>query len=481
VIIGNPPYIRIQTMKEWVPKEVEYFSRKYKTAESGNYDIYVVFVEKAMQMLDYNGLFGFILPNKFYQAEYGKNLRQLISSNKYLREIVTFGDQQVFEQATTYTNLLFLSKSEKQTFKYAEIRKIENPSNQLVLIKKNSQYANGTLQVDMLPIDSVSEHPWQFSFGDESKLLNKMSLIKPALSDVCDKIFQGIITGADKVFVLELKGGFEKEVVELYSKSLERNVKIERKLLRPLLKGSLDIRRYRIVSPKKYVIFPYYVEGAIASLIPFHQLEGKFPNCANYLKLTKKTLEEREHGKWKCPEWHAYSRNQNLVQCSKKKILTPSIAKKAAFVYDENGSYYFLGSGGGGGGGYGLSINEKWDIDPFYLVGLLNSKLLDYLTKKVSTRFSGGFFAYNKQYIQALPIILPKDVSQNALKDQIAALSSKITKLNQTISTISDSSRIELLKREATVYEENIDELVYELYAVTAEERQLIESFNHSS
>ena len=465
-------------MKEWVPKEVEYFSRKYKTAESGNYDIYVVFVEKATQMLDYNGLFGFILPNKFFKAEYGKNLRQLISSNKYLQEIVNFGDQQVFEQVTTYTNLLFLSKSEKQTFKYAEIRKIENPSNQLVLIKKNNQYANGTLQVDILPIDRVSEHPWQFSFGDESKLLDKMSLVKPVLSDVCDKIFQGIITGADKVFVLELNGGVEKEVVELYSKALERNVKIERRLLRPLLKGSLDIRRYRIVSPKKYVIFPYYVDGAIASLIPFHELERRYPNCASYLKLTKKTLEEREHGKWKCPKWHAYSRNQNLVQCSKKKILTPSIAKKAAFVYDENGSYYFLGSGGGGGGGYGLSINKKWVIDPFYLVGLLNSNLLDYLTKKVSTRFRGGFFAYNKQYIQSLPIILPTDVSQKALIDQIAALSSKIMKLNQTTSTISDSSHIELLLREAKVYEENIDELVYELYGVTTEERQFIENEN---
>ena len=175
------------------------------------------------------------------------------------------------------------------------------------------------------------------------------------------------------------------------------------------------------------------------------------------------------------------SRNQNLVQCSKEKILTPSIAKKAAFVYDENGSYYFLGSGGGGGGGYGLSINEKLTVDPFYLVGLLNSQLLDYLTKKVSTRFSGGFFAYNKQYIESLPIIRPTDDSQNGLKDQIAALSSKIMRLNQAANTISDLSRIELLKREAAIYEEKIDEIVYELYAVTAEERQLIESYNSSS
>lgn len=144
------------------------------------------------------------------------------------------------------------------------------------------------------------------------------------------------------------------------------------------------------------------------------------------------------------------------MQCSKVKILTPSIAKKAAFVYDEQGFYYFLGSGGGGGGGYGLSIDEKSGLDPFYLIGLLNSKLLDYLTKKVSTRFSGGFFAYNKQYIQSLPIIIPNDSCQTNLKDQIAALAMKIMRLYQIISTISDSSRIELLKREATVYEEKL-------------------------
>lgn len=480
-IIGNPPYIRIQIMKEWASKEVEYFSHKYKTAESGNYDIYVVFVEKAMQLLDQNGLFGFILPNKFFQAEYGKNLRQLISSNKYLREIVNFGDQQVFEKVTTYTNLLFLSKSEKKTFKYTEINKIENPSSQLSFVAKNVEYSNSSLFVTTLPLSNISEQPWQFSFGEESKLLNKLSSIKPVLSDVCNKIFQGIITGADKVFVLELKGGIEEEIVELYSKAIGRNVKIERKLIRPLLKGSLDIRRYRIVSPKKYVIFPYNVKGATAKLIPFRELEDEFPNCASYLQLNKRILEEREHGKWKCSEWYAYSRNQNLVQCSKEKILTPSIAKKAAFAYDENGSYYFLGSGGGGGGGYGLSINEKSNIDPFYLVGLMNSKLLDYLTKKVSTRFSGGFFAYNKQYIQSLPIIRPRDDSQNGLKDQIAALSMKIMRLNQALNTISDSSRIELLKRESSVYEEKIDELVYELYAVGAEERQLIESHNGSS
>jgi adenine-specific DNA-methyltransferase len=364
VIVGNPPYIRIQTMKEWAPKEVEYFPTKYKTATSGNYDIYVMFVEKAIQLLDNTGLFGFILPNKFFQAEYGENLRHLISEKRLLREIVNFKDQQVFEQATTYTNLLFLSKAEKKVFKYAEIKRINNPANQLSLIKRNSKYIDSSFFVAELRLADFSEQPWQFGLGNESKLLNKLSTIKPVLSDVCDKIFQGIITGADKVFILEFKRQIDGDIFELYSKALNENVKIEKEILKPLLKGSLDIRRYKIITPKRYVIFPYAIVGSAAKLIPFDELKRKFPNCASYLQTNKKALEKRERGKWKCPKWYAYSRNQNLVQCGQKKVLTPSIAKKAAFVYDDIGSYYFVGSGGGGGGGYGLSIDKSSGLDP---------------------------------------------------------------------------------------------------------------------
>jgi len=476
VIIGNPPYIRIQTMKEWAPEEVEYFSHKYKTAESGNYDIYVVFVEKAIQLLDDTGLLGFILPNKFFQAEYGKNLRHIISENKLLNEIVNFTDQQVFEQATTYTNLLFLSKGDKKFFKYAEIRKLENPLDELSLIKTSVKYDNSSISVDELPLSDITEQPWRFGFGKESALLRRLASIKPVLSDVCNKIFQGIITGADDVFILEFKNTIANEVFELHSKALGKNVRIERGVLKPLLKGSLDIRRYKIVNPKRYVIFPYSISGSAAKLIAFDELEAKFPECAHYLKSNKRVLEERERGKWRCPEWYAYSRNQNLVLCGQKKILTPSIAKKAAFVYDELGSYYFVGSGGGGGGGYGLSIDKSVNLDPFYLTGLLNSKLLDYLTKKASTRFGGGFYAYNRQYIKALPIVVPNGSRQISLGDPIITLAKKIMSLLQNASAISDSSRRELLEREATVYEEKIDNLVYELYGLTEDEERIVDT-----
>ena len=59
-VIGNPPYIRIQALKEWAPLEVEYYKQRYTAASKGNYDIYVVFVEQALKLLNKSGRLGFI-------------------------------------------------------------------------------------------------------------------------------------------------------------------------------------------------------------------------------------------------------------------------------------------------------------------------------------------------------------------------------------------------------------------------------------
>lgn len=110
-VIGNPPYIRIQTLKETNPEQVKYIKEKYRAAGSGNYDIYVVFVEKGLALLNPKGRLGFILPHKFFNSKYGAPLRGVVAEGKYLSRVVHFGDQQVFAGATTYTALMFLDKS----------------------------------------------------------------------------------------------------------------------------------------------------------------------------------------------------------------------------------------------------------------------------------------------------------------------------------------------------------------------------------
>ena len=108
-------------MKEWEPIEVEFYKKKYVSASKGNYDIYVVFVERGLELLNAKGILGYILPHKFFNAKYGQSLRSLITDGKNLDKVVHFGDQQIFENATTYTTLLFLNKTSNKSFEFVKV------------------------------------------------------------------------------------------------------------------------------------------------------------------------------------------------------------------------------------------------------------------------------------------------------------------------------------------------------------------------
>ncbi len=465
-IIGNPPYIRIQTMKEWAPKEVEYFSRKYKTAASGNYDIYVVFVERAIQLLGEKGQFGFIMPHKFFQAGYGTNLRKLISDGKLLREIVNFNDQQVFDQATTYTCLFFLSKTKKESFKYAEVRKLENPVSQLAAIQKSEKYDNGTLRVGILPVAGISEEPWQFGFEAEVKLLEKLNHLGTHLEEVTERIFQGIRTSMDPVYVLN-ETKFVGKKLRGYSKILDRVVELEHGLCHPLLKGE-QMRRYYIDMPRKVIIVPYENRMGSIKLIKQGKFRMKYPLAYKYLDANKKNLENREKGRMKTKQWYAYVYPKNLDVISKQKIVTTDIVNHNSFSIDEIGEFYFTS-------GYGIIPKEDMPIK--YLLGILNSRLIEYLLKRKSTKFRGGYYSCEARFIKSLPIFSDLKEKQ-PIVNEITRYVGLILDLNKKRISVHDLSKKELLEREAKVYEEKIDKLVYKLYGLTEEEIEIVESFN---
>ena len=119
VVIGNPPYIRIQTLNETTPELARHLKDYYFSAWKGNYDIYVVFVELGLTLLHRQGQLAYILPHKFFNAQYGEPLRKLLADGKHLRHVVHFGDQQVFPGATNYVCLLFLTKAGADQCRFA--------------------------------------------------------------------------------------------------------------------------------------------------------------------------------------------------------------------------------------------------------------------------------------------------------------------------------------------------------------------------
>jgi len=484
-VIGNPPYVRIQHMKEWAPFEVEHYKERYKSASSGNYDIYVVFVEKGLSVLRKGGRLGYILPHKFFNAKYGEPLRRVIAEGKHLSEVVHFGDQQVFEGATNYTCLLFLDKAGNKSFQF---EKIEN----LPDWRESGAATKGTI-----PASRATASEWNFVVGKSAALFEKLANMPVKLGEVADRIFQGLVTSADPIYLVDPVSHLRHGLVRVRSNATGREYDLETAVVRPLCKGSRDVRRY-FAGPSKCVLFPYDPEASAESnttvLISPQAFENRFPRAWKYLLENRTALREREKGKMRHDGWYGYVYPKSVSLFAQRKIITPSIAATASYTLDPRGEVYFVGSGGGGGGGYGIILKQSCRLGYEYVLGLLNSALLDYFLKRISSTFRGGYFAYSRQFIEKLPIraINFSDAADKARHDKMVALVERMLELHKHVAPTfrsartgdaglkpgatglapSESGRVE---REIASTDAEIDNLVYELYGITDEERKIIE------
>ena len=444
-VIGNPPYIRIQAMKEWAPTEVEFYKKRYISASKGNYDIYVVFVEKGLRILRNNGHLGFILPSKFFSTDYGENLREIIGKGNRLEQIVEFGHFQVFEQASTYTCLLFLYGSNLDNFRYK-------------LAKNNIELTNPKFRI----IENFSSGKrWVFSEISSETLTKKMYSISKSLGELPTRIGRGSSSGNDSIYVLKKKGD------ALFTKNNEK-VEIEAEILRvPIF--ATNFGRYRFTPLlDEMIIFPYKVKDDGYEVIPEVELKRKYPGAYKYLMSNKKDLEKRAQFK----VWYAFSAPRNLEVHEKAQMLVPLLADKGLYCrLSESSSTYCLMAGGG----FSITVGQENGLSPNYVLGLLNSKLLFWRLKSISNIFRGGWITCTKQYVETLPIRTidfsnPADVTRH---ERMVALVQRMLDLHkQPPATPFEEER---LQREIQATDNEIDRLVYELYELTAEEVKIVE------
>jgi len=457
-IISNPPYIRIQVMKEWAPLEVEIYKELYQSAKAGNYDIYVVFVEKALSLLNEHGRMGFILPHKFFNSQYGAALRGLIADGKNLGKVIHFGDQQIFDGATTYTCLLFLDKTGNEDF---EMTKVQN-----LAAWRDSQTSEVSGRI---PAANATAAEWNFTVGHGAGLFEKLSRMPVKLGQISD-LFVGLQTDADDVFILEEVRHSGKKVL-CRSKYTGKEHWFENEHLKPFLKGSLNIRRYYFSDVNKRLIFPYITINGKSVLLDQKEYKQKHPLTWAYLEECKSRLAERNKGKIG-KDWQGYVYKKNHTRFDSKKLLVPSLATGSCFAADLEGKYYFVGSGGGGGGGYGISLLPEIQIDYLYLLGVLNSKLLSDHLKSISTTFQQGYIALNRQYIEQLPVAIPSD---RAAHDNMVLLVTSMLELHKAKAEAVTESARDAIQRQIAATDNQIDELVYRLYGLTEEEVKIVE------
>jgi len=457
VIIGNPPYVRIQVMKEWAPVEVEHYKQKYASASKGNYDIYVVFVEKGLSLLNEHGRLGFILPHKFFNVKYGQPLRELIARGKNLSEIVHFGDQQVFSGATTYTCLLFLNKAGSNSFL---LKKVDDLS--------NWRSTNNAIE-GYISSDSVTGAEWTFQVGSSAALFDKLSKMPFKLSDIAERIFQGIIPGADKVYAVKLIN-LDSRRARCFSRALNAEVDLEPELLRKIVSGA-EVGRFVLRETNERVIYPYYNENNNAILISPEELRQKFPLTYEYFQKNSDLLDMRDHGSAKGPERHKYIRRQNIELQPMKKLAVPRLVSRLHAGFDKDGDFCLDNVDVGG-------IMLSQGISYHYILGLLNSNLINFYFIRNTVPFRGGFFSANRQFIENLPIrTIDSSNHQDVTRhDRIISLVDSMLSFNKQLLEARTPHEQITLQRQIEATDDQIDALVYELYGLTDEEIKIVES-----
>ena len=407
IVIGNPPYVNVQLMTD----EEKSRYRDLYSVFIKRCDLFALFVEHGLEQSSKNGVVTFIIPSVVHSNMSYTKLRDMILNNRWLREVCYTGGD-VFHAPTVDTTILICNK------------KLNNS----ITLKNAVDFSNPKVRV--VPADYFSAFNNIISVGGESdsdsifaKLFNN-SLVR---LDEKYSVFQGIVTGNNPAFIFET----EKDALD---KGIECG------LLHPLCHGR-DIEKYLIRSRERRIL---YIDESVDI--------AKYPMTRRWLNNFKDKLSSRREAQkgtiqWYGLQWPREKKDFDL----KEKILLQNTRnetlKTRIIATIDNESVY-------GTQGLNFIIPKTKDAEIHFLLGLLNSKLMNYL---FATKFLN--LAIKAEYVKQLRLPLASSAQQQPIIDLVDSILAEKKK-----DPSANTSKLE----------EEIDNLVYELYGLKPEEIAIV-------
>jgi len=433
-VIGNPPYIGFHGFKQ----EKAYLCNRYFSAK-GKFDIYLTFIEKGIQTIKKSGLLGYICPTNFTKRAHGKNLRFFLSKKNKILQICDFEDLQIFSGPTNYTGIFI----------------IENiaPSSDHRLLYKRLSIDNSGIAI---PQVSLSEKPWIFRNKPETNLVQKLKSDQTiSLGKIATGISEGIVTGQNSVFLL--------------GKDVAMSLALEPQFLKPCIRGK-EIDRYYLKPVKDLVIYPYYLDNKKTKVIPPKKLQDK-TELWKYLNNHRKDLSKRDYFNKSTKLWYELWCQRNLNLLSTTKIVVPELSDRNRFTFTDKNNFY-------GDTVCGITLDPRIEENIFYVLGLLNSKLIEFYFKKTSVPKAGGFFIYKTMFLKNIPIrIIDFDNSEDVKKhDRMVSLVERMLDLHKKLHESKVPDEKTKIQRQIDNTDKQIDKLVYNLYGLTEDDIAIVEN-----
>ena len=419
-VIGNPPYVNISVF----PELHTYLQTTYSVIHTGYNDLMYYFMYRGIEFLKEDGLYGIITSNYFLGNEYAKKLRVFLSDK--ITKIVNFRNAKIFS-ANVHTALIFAEKhttNDIDIFTYSSDKAPDS-----VIIENDYSYIT-------MKRNTLGE-VWVLADSKEQHIIDKMKEGSILLGDIAI-IEKGPGTGKNDVFILK------KEIAE--------KLNLEKELLRNNVKNG-DIQRY-VFNDRGTVLI--YTDNKTDI--------KKYPNIYKYLSAHKKELSLRNEVLKGAYQWYRLERPRNkTVFDAKEKIIVPYRASFNRFAYDNQ--QYFNNSDSNA-----FIVKEE---EPFllkYILVLLNSKLHNWFYGFIGKPKGNSREYFNKPLaeIPIKAISLEDQAPLIKLADQMLETQARLQQ------ALSDDDK-KLLKQRAAILDKQIDNAVYKLYNLTADEVKIVE------
>ncbi len=353
VIIGNPPYISLENLR----RDASVYRQMHRMDESGQKietyrtfesrgDIYTLFVERGLQILRKGGILSFIIPNKWEKVMYGRPLRQLFIDNN-LSHLIDFGDNQIFEDATTYTCIIRMKKE---------------PSNGQLQVSTIEKVNAETLpddvdeQRELFDKTEMDSDIWVVSSLENFHHVRRLKREMPTLGEyVGEEEYYGIKTGLSDAF----------NVTPEQANQLITEHESSKELLRPFIQGrglvaygKPEISTYLVFIPKGFTLKGLGItlteedrrnRTRRNELMPSEEaawewFSSNYPAVAGWmLPFAKRARARSDKGDywWELRACDYYDKFEN------SKIFYQVFQTKPCFIYDDsstfcNNSMYFL-------------------------------------------------------------------------------------------------------------------------------------------
>lgn len=378
-VIGNPPYVNPHDLNKQTAK---FLKENFITTKKGVFNIFYAFMEKGFNELSAEGKLCYIVPNNFLTIKSAIELRRFLQDNKCVNKIVDFGDNMVFKPIRTYNCIIQLTKKENLNCQYHVI-----PST------NNIQSALRQITFQSMDVDKFDKNGWKLV---DEKTRRNIQRIESQSVSIKNFIRTGIATLRDGVYLVEKgENGY-------YKKIDSKNVYVEDGLIRIIYKIPELKLSDRIEDAQKYIIFPYVKKESGYTLIDEFEFIDNYPETYKCLLRQRTELDKRDNGKGVPQGWYAYGRTQGLNKYGQK-LVFPTFANRPKFMYVEDENALFCN-------GYAVFENDQYDLD--ILGKILNSDVMDYYVSNTSYSIEGGYYCYQKKYIEkfSLPLLSLDDI-----------------------------------------------------------------------